>query len=160
MRIWLTGGSGFVGSNLIAEFRRAGDDVRAAVHRTPPGMATSMWQADLLDAGAVRADIVRYAPDVVVHVVLHLVQLARVEPKPVAFRALVEVDVENGEPAQNFLAPRTAFYARHRFLRGPIIRGRGPKPTRYFEPPLAAVVIACSHQANRRARAPTCSEPP
>lgn len=67
MRIWLTGGSGFVGSNLIAEFRRAGDDVRAAVHRTPPGMATSMWRADLLDAGAVRADIVRYAPDVVVH---------------------------------------------------------------------------------------------
>ena len=67
MRIWLTGGSGFVGSNLIAEFRRAGDDVRAAVHRTPPGMATSMWRGDLLDAAAVRADIVRYAPDVVVH---------------------------------------------------------------------------------------------
>lgn len=67
MRIWLTGGSGFVGSNLIAEFRRAGDDVRAAVHRTPPGQATSTWHGDLLDAGAVRADIVRYAPDVVVH---------------------------------------------------------------------------------------------
>lgn len=67
MRIWLTGGSGFVGSNLIAEFRQAGDEVRAAVHRTPTGLATSTWRADLLDADAVRADIVRYAPDVVVH---------------------------------------------------------------------------------------------
>lgn len=67
MRIWVTGGSGFVGSNLIAEYRQAGGDVRAAVHRTPIGLATSTWRGDLLDADAVRADIVRYAPDVVVH---------------------------------------------------------------------------------------------
>ncbi len=67
MRVWLTGGSGFVGSNLIAEFRTAGDDARAAVHRAPPAGATSTWQGDLLDAGAVRAEIVQSAPDVVVH---------------------------------------------------------------------------------------------
>ncbi|HEX6232116.1 MAG TPA: sugar nucleotide-binding protein [Jiangellaceae bacterium] len=67
MRVWLTGGSGFVGSNLIAEFRAAGDEVRAAVHRTSPAAATSIWRGDLLDADAVRADIVQSAPDVVVH---------------------------------------------------------------------------------------------
>lgn len=67
VRVWLTGGSGFVGSNLIAEFRAAGDEVRAAVHRNPTPGATSTWQGDLLDADAVRADVVRAAPDIVVH---------------------------------------------------------------------------------------------
>jgi dTDP-4-dehydrorhamnose reductase len=67
MRVWLTGGSGFVGSNLIAEFRAEGDDVRAAVHRTIPANASSTWRGSLLDEDAVHADSVRCAPDVVVH---------------------------------------------------------------------------------------------
>jgi dTDP-4-dehydrorhamnose reductase len=57
MRVFVTGGAGFVGSNVVAAARAHGDEVVA-----PPRS-----ELDLLDAGAVRAAVGRARPDVIVH---------------------------------------------------------------------------------------------
>lgn len=69
MRAWITGGTGFVGSNVVAELVAAGDDVHCAVHRTPlHDAAGCTWShVDLLDPRAVEADLARAEPDLVVH---------------------------------------------------------------------------------------------
>jgi dTDP-4-dehydrorhamnose reductase len=79
MRVWLTGASGFVGSNLLAEFVAAGDHVHAVIHRTVPTGADEVSRVDLLDSRAVKADVEQVAPDVVVHAAIRndLVGLSR-----------------------------------------------------------------------------------
>lgn len=66
-RVYLTGGAGFVGSNIVEAFRDAGDHVHAAVHRTPVSTASTSTRVDLLDPTAVVDDVTAAAPDVVVH---------------------------------------------------------------------------------------------
>jgi dTDP-4-dehydrorhamnose reductase len=53
MRVWLTGGSGFVGSHLV----RAFGDVLAPSHD----------EVDVTDAAAVRRSVAAYGPDAIVH---------------------------------------------------------------------------------------------
>jgi dTDP-4-dehydrorhamnose reductase len=53
VRVWISGGSGFVGSHLV----RAFDDVCAPTHA----------EVDVTDAEAVRRSIAAYAPDAVIH---------------------------------------------------------------------------------------------
>jgi dTDP-4-dehydrorhamnose reductase len=53
MRVWLSGGSGFVGGHLVEAF----DDVLAPSHA----------DVDLTDADAVRRSVAAYRPDVIVH---------------------------------------------------------------------------------------------
>ena len=53
MKVWISGGSGFVGSHLV----RAFDDVCAPTHA----------EVDVTDAGAVRRSIAAYRPDAIVH---------------------------------------------------------------------------------------------
>jgi dTDP-4-dehydrorhamnose reductase len=53
MRVWLTGGSGFVGRHLVEAF----DDVLAPSHA----------EVDVTDAEAVRRSVGEYEPDVLVH---------------------------------------------------------------------------------------------
>jgi dTDP-4-dehydrorhamnose reductase len=57
MKVWLTGASGFVGSNVARVFALRGADVRG------PARA----EVDVTDAGAVRRDVEAFAPDAIVH---------------------------------------------------------------------------------------------
>jgi dTDP-4-dehydrorhamnose reductase len=69
MRVLVTGGAGFVGSNVVAVAAGRGDDV-AATARTPPPLPDPRARyvpVDLLDAGAVQAAVADVRPDVIVH---------------------------------------------------------------------------------------------
>jgi dTDP-4-dehydrorhamnose reductase len=69
MRVLVTGGAGFVGSNVVAVAAGRGDDV-AATARTPPPLPDPRARyvpVDLLDAGAVQAALADVRPDVIVH---------------------------------------------------------------------------------------------
>ena len=70
MRSYVTGGTGFVGSNIVKVFaERHGADVHCPVHRFVPADAQGFTteRLDLLDEDAVRASVARFAPDVIVH---------------------------------------------------------------------------------------------
>ena len=69
MRVLVTGGAGFVGSNVVAEAAARGDEVVAIVRSVPPlpGPACTYVQADLLDEAATRAAVADAQPDVIVH---------------------------------------------------------------------------------------------
>ncbi len=57
MRVLVTGGSGFVGSNVAAVFAAAGDELFAPAHA----------QLDVTDAAAVETAVAEFAPDAIVH---------------------------------------------------------------------------------------------
>ncbi len=69
MRVLVTGGAGFLGSNVVAVAAERGDEVAATVRELPPRPdARCRYVAlDLLDEGAVRAAVAETRPDVVVH---------------------------------------------------------------------------------------------
>ena len=70
MRAYVTGGSGFVGSNIVKVFaERHGVEVHCPVHRFVPaddGTFTTE-RLDLLDNDAVLASVAAFGPDVIVH---------------------------------------------------------------------------------------------
>ena len=69
MRIFLTGGSGFIGTNLIAELLRRGNEVRNFDDAAPkcPEQAGCWQSGDLMDSHAVLAAVTSFAPDIVIH---------------------------------------------------------------------------------------------
>jgi len=69
MRVLVTGGAGFVGSNVVAEAALRGDEVVAIVRSVPPlpEPACTYVRADLLDEAATRAAVADARPDVIVH---------------------------------------------------------------------------------------------
>ena len=69
MRVLVTGGAGFVGSNVVAEAALRGDEVVAIVRSVPPlpDPAAVYVQTDLLDEAATRAAVADAHPDVIVH---------------------------------------------------------------------------------------------
>ena len=69
MRVWLTGGTGFVGSNIVHEAVTQGHDVLTTVNRFIPEhpIAYQIDRVDMTESGAVAASIRRFAPEVVIH---------------------------------------------------------------------------------------------
>ncbi len=69
MRIWMTGGTGFVGSNIVHEAVAAGHQVMTTVHSfvPPPGAGYATDRVDMTDAAAVAASVAAYEPDAVIH---------------------------------------------------------------------------------------------
>ena len=73
MRVLVTGGAGFVGSNVVAVATARGHETIATV-RTPPPLPHRSCQydtVDLLDAAATRAAIAVARPDVIVHTAIY-----------------------------------------------------------------------------------------
>jgi dTDP-4-dehydrorhamnose reductase len=69
VRVLVTGGAGFVGSNAVAVATARGDDVVAIVRATPPlpDPACRYMPVDLLDTAATRSAVEDARPDVIVH---------------------------------------------------------------------------------------------
>ncbi|MEO6652408.1 MAG: sugar nucleotide-binding protein [Ilumatobacteraceae bacterium] len=68
MRAYVTGATGFVGSNIASEFSAMPDtEVHCPVRSTHPDPTLSVERLDLLDTSAVHDSVDRYAPDVIVH---------------------------------------------------------------------------------------------
>lgn len=69
MRVWLTGGTGFVGSNIVHVALGRGDQVMTIVHRFRPqaGVGYQTDDVDMTDQAAVHASVNRFAPDLVIH---------------------------------------------------------------------------------------------
>lgn len=70
MRAYVTGGTGFVGSNIVKVFaERHGATVHSPVHRFTPADSETFTteRLDLLDSDALRASVRGFAPDVIVH---------------------------------------------------------------------------------------------
>lgn len=88
----VTGGGGFVGSNLVATAADRGHEVSATVRSPPPlpDPRCAYLQADLLDPGALRDAVAAAAPDVLVHTAI-LNDLRRLYEEPeLAWRSYVE----------------------------------------------------------------------
>ena len=69
-RAYVTGGTGFVGSNIVKVFAGpCGVAVHCPVHRfVPAGDDAFTWERlDLLDTTEVRASVIEFEPDVIVH---------------------------------------------------------------------------------------------
>jgi dTDP-4-dehydrorhamnose reductase len=66
MRILVTGGAGYLGSELCAQSLVRGWDVIATQHRTPATLGRAVT-LDVRDEAAVQRAFLRYGPDVVVH---------------------------------------------------------------------------------------------
>lgn len=69
MRLWMTGGTGFVGSNIMMAALGRGHDVLTTVNAfTPPADAAyRIDQVDMTDSDAVAASVRNDRPDMIVH---------------------------------------------------------------------------------------------
>lgn len=69
MRVWVSGGGGFVGSNIVQAAVNAGHDVLTTAHTfvPPAGAAYAVESVDMVDVDAVDASIDAFEPDVVIH---------------------------------------------------------------------------------------------
>jgi dTDP-4-dehydrorhamnose reductase len=92
MRVYITGGTGFVGSNVAKLYAGwHGLDVLVAGRTRPePSFGGRFVAVDLLEAGAVRASLRELAPDVVVHCAILNDLDAVLADRELAWRSYVE----------------------------------------------------------------------
>ena len=96
MRLYITGGTGLVGSNIIRLARRRSDiEIIASQYGPPPE-----WEVDYLldpldmaDTAAVRASLFRYQPDVVIHCAAMLDHVYMQYHREKAWRATVDANL-------------------------------------------------------------------
>ena len=93
MRLYITGGTGLVGSNIIRLARRRNDiEIIAAQYGPAPEWEVDyeLDPLDMADATAARASIRRYKPDVVIHCAAVLDHVWMNENRAAAWRATVD----------------------------------------------------------------------
>lgn len=69
MRVWVSGGGGFLGSNVVRAAVDGGHEVLTTAHtfRSPAVAAYAVEPVDVTDAAAVERSIEEFAPDTVIH---------------------------------------------------------------------------------------------
>ena len=69
MRIWMTGGTGFVGSDIVHEAVKQGHDVVTTYRSYRPSGYEShvLRRLNMLDRAAVLGDAKAFAPDILIH---------------------------------------------------------------------------------------------
>ena len=69
MRVLITGGSGFIGTNAVEAFAAAGHDVCNLSHRSPLETSqTPLWrEGDVLDARGTAEALAEFQPEWVIH---------------------------------------------------------------------------------------------
>lgn len=69
MRVWVSGGGGFVGSNIVRAAVDGGHEVLTTAHTftAPADAKYAVESVDMTDAGAVETSIGEFAPDTVIH---------------------------------------------------------------------------------------------
>ncbi len=93
MRLYITGGTGLVGGNIIRLARRRGDiEIIAAQYGPPPEWDVDyiLDPLDMADTAAVRASIQRYQPNAVIHCAAILDHVWMHENRAAAWRATVD----------------------------------------------------------------------
>ena len=92
MRLFVTGGTGLVGSNVIAAALERGFEVIASQYGPEPDWDRDyhLDPLDLSDPGAVRAALLRHRPEVVIHCAALLDQVFMYRRRKAAWRFMVE----------------------------------------------------------------------
>ncbi len=101
MRIWMTGGTGFVGSNIVHEALSQGHEVSTTYHSyRPTGREPfGLRPINMLRRSAVQADVKVYAPDMVVHCAILNDLGALYSAREAAWRSYVEATRITAEAA-------------------------------------------------------------
>ncbi|MGH2400984.1 MAG: NAD-dependent epimerase/dehydratase family protein, partial [bacterium] len=107
MRVWLTGGTGFVGSNIVHVALARGDQVMTTVHRFQPEASIGYQtdQVDLTDQPAVHTSIDRFGPGVVVHCAILNDFAALYRDRKAAWDAYVTATATTAAAARSIGAP-------------------------------------------------------
>lgn len=103
MRVWLTGGTGFVGSNIVYVALQRGDEVMTTVHRfrPDPPVAYQIDPVDMTNREAVGWSIDRFAPDLVIHCAILNDFALLYRDRKVAWEAYVGATAITAEAAAN-----------------------------------------------------------
>jgi dTDP-4-dehydrorhamnose reductase len=107
VRVWLTGGTGFVGSNIVHVALQRGDEVMTTVHRFRPeaGVGYQTDHVNMTDQAAVRASIERFGPGVVVHCAILNDFAALYRDRKAAWDAYVTATATTAAAARSVGAP-------------------------------------------------------
>ncbi len=96
MRLYITGGTGLVGSNII-RLARTRDDIEIIASQYGPApewdVDYQLDPLDMSDTDAVRASIKRYKPDVVIHCAAMLDHVHMTANRAIAWRATVDANL-------------------------------------------------------------------
>ena len=101
MRVWMTGGTGFVGSNIVHQAVSRGHEVLTTFNSyRPTGREPYLLEpVDMLDSGAVMASVRSFRPDLVIHCAI-LNDLGRLySDRRAAWGAYVEATRSTAEAA-------------------------------------------------------------
>mgnify|MGYP002780643961 FL=1 len=137
MKIYLTGGTGFVGSNFLrVALERHGSSVFAALNKTElkPRKSLSMSQVNFVDRDVVRASVQEVKPDAVVHMAFFNDLTKAYQDRKAAWQVMVDATQYLLEAAQELNVPFVFVSTDWVFdgTQGPADESTPPNPVNYY----------------------------